>query len=117
MRKPRPSMARPASRCPEKWLFLDDVRPAPMGWVPVRTPGDFVYLVTHYDWDIITFDNDLSGQHTDITGRQLLHWMFEEELLPRQKPRVHSGDPLAAPLMRAFIEQQWPEVLKKRGQR
>jgi hypothetical protein len=101
----------------ERYLFLDDVRPAPKGWVPVRTPGDFVYMVTNYDWEIVSFDNDLSGQQTDITGRQLLHWMFDEGHLPTQKPRVHSGDILAAPLMKQFIEEQWPAVLEQRRRR
>jgi hypothetical protein len=101
----------------ERYLFLDDVRPAPMGWVPVRTPADFVYMVTHYDWAIVSFDNDLSAQHTDITGRKLLHWMFDEGLLPQQKPRVHSGDIIAAPLMKAFIEERWPAVLQMRRRR
>ncbi|WP_396627300.1 cyclic-phosphate processing receiver domain-containing protein [Luteitalea sp.] len=91
-----------------RWLYLDDWRPAPDGWYPVRTPEDFRYLLTRFEWDIVSLDNDLSGMRATETGEDLLHWMFESGHLPVQKPRVHSKDELAAPRMVRYIEQHWP---------
>ncbi len=95
-------------------LYLDDYRPAPDGWLPVRTPLDFRYLVSTFDWDAISLDNDLSGQRTAVTGEDLLMWMFEEDHLPKEKPCVHSQDPHGAPRMRAYIDARWPRSSKER---
>ncbi len=101
-------MVRPVRRWPPARLYLDDYRPAPDGWLPVRTPPDFQYLLSTFDWDVVSLDNDLSGQRTGITGEDLLLWMFREGHLPKEKPRVHSQDPHGAPRMRAFIDLNWP---------
>ncbi len=82
--------------------------------MPVRTPGDFRYLVSAYDWHSISLDNDLSAQRTGVKGEHLLLWMFEQGLLPKEKPRVHSQDPDGAPRMRAFIDQHWPLRVRTR---
>jgi hypothetical protein len=96
-------MASSRERRPPSRLYLDDHRPAPDGWLPLRTPEDFRYLVSRYRWASISLDNDLSGQYTDVTGEDLLNWMFDEGFLPEKTPSVHSQDPEAAPRMRDYI--------------
>ena len=92
-------------------LYLDDYRLAPEGWIPVRTPDDFKYLVSSFDWDEISFDYDLSAQKTSTTGEHLLVWMFDQGYLPLERPQVHSQDPDGAPRMRTIIEARWPSVV------
>jgi hypothetical protein len=109
-------VAQSIRRRPDMKLFLDDYRPAPCGWIPVRTPTDFQYLVSSFDWDVISFDHDLSAQHTEVTGEELLHWMFREGHLPRQKPRVHSTH-TATPRLQRFIDSRWRETTGRGARR
>ncbi len=94
-------------------LYLDDVRPCPVGWYPCRTPSDFKFLVQNYQWDEMSLDHDL-GDHPDlnpdmITGYDLLQWMCSMgwAMWPEHKPRVHSFNPVGAENMRTLIEHYW----------
>jgi hypothetical protein len=96
-------------------LYLDDVRPAPPGWIPIRTAEDFRAVVRAYDWDEISFDHDLSIQATigqpchEETGYDLARWMFDEGRQPKRRPRVHSMNPAGAARLRALIAERWRE--------
>ncbi len=45
-------------------LYLDDVRPAPAGWVLVKTYEEFVeYITSNGLPEMISFDHDLASEH------------------------------------------------------
>lgn len=45
-------------------LFLDDQRPAPLGWDLVKSFAEFTnYIETHGCPDVISFDHDLGFEH------------------------------------------------------
>ena len=94
-------------------LFLDDVRPTPVGWIPVRNADDFKSVMRSHEWDEVSLDHDLGIAHTlglpspEVTGYDLAVWMFDTGHLPKQKPRVHSANPAGAARMRALIDERW----------
>lgn len=55
-------------------LWIDDLRPAPMGWLWAKTPGEAIAILSSPDYDIhtISFDHDLGlddkGQVIDSEG-------------------------------------------------
>lgn len=47
-----------------KKLFLDDMRPAPLGWDLVKNYDEFVsYIETNGCPDVVSFDHDLGFEH------------------------------------------------------
>lgn len=94
-------------------LYLDDVRPCPVGWYPCRAPDDFKFLVVNYQWDEMSLDHDL-GDHLElnpdmVTGYDLLKWMVHDPAAnwPSHKPVVHSWNPVGAENMRNLIDNYW----------
>lgn len=53
---------------------------------------------TFYNW---------CPHHED--GTKLVQWMIETGHWPRQKPSVHSANPVGAERMRGLINRYWPE--------
>ena len=116
-------------------FWIDDLRPAPEGYVWVKTVESAIYEITRYnresDWnweqyilghidretferfakvwviEIISCDNDL-GEH-EAEGYKLLDWL---EATGRSYPiRIHSANPVARERMRAIIQcNGWTEV-------
>lgn len=116
-------------------LWLDDLRPAPEGYVWVKTVEDAIYEIEHrkreFDlcwkyyilgycdreqlerwltaWTIeeISCDNDL-GEH-EFEGYRLLDWL---EATDYNFPiHIHTANPVARERMRAIIERNgWTEV-------
>ena len=56
-------------------VFLDDERPAPGGWTPVRWPEEAIALLETGEVDAISLDHDL-GDDTR-TGYDVLLWLEE----------------------------------------
>lgn len=96
-------------------LYLDDVRPAPPGWIPVRNAADFQAVMRSHEWDEVSLDHDLGVASTlglpttEVTGYDLVRWMFREGHLPKTKPIVHSANPVGAKRMRDYIEAAWSQ--------
>ncbi|MBF0288026.1 MAG: hypothetical protein HQM14_09430 [SAR324 cluster bacterium] len=45
-------------------LYLDDIRPAPEGWVLAKSYQEFVNHITHHGLPgVISFDHDLASEH------------------------------------------------------
>ena len=116
-------------------LWLDDVRPAPEGYLWVKTVESAIseiarynreadwnwewYILGHTDresferrikvWTIeeISCDNDLGENEAE--GYKLLDWL---EATGRNYPiRIHSANPVARERMRAIIQRNgWTEV-------
>jgi len=85
-------------------LYLDDIRKAPEGWVPVRTFGDAIQLLEQQVVEEMSFDHDLG----DIfTGLDVVNWIerkvFEEGYNP-PKMWIHTGNPVGRKNMLLAIE-------------
>lgn len=109
-------------------MYLDDVRPIPIGWVGVRTLDEAKKLLVS-GVDEASLDHDLGwceqcsadtavrGYATVIgscehigTGYDLVCWMEETGHWPKQKPRVHSANPVGASRMRQVIDKHYGHV-------
>ena len=103
-------------------LWIDDVRPAPEGYVLCRTVDDAKYMIIKYsnriDWDnnlvdeieLIDIDHD-AGNFSQYGGDyiRLLDWL--EETGRNYPIRSHSANPVGVENMRRIIERNgWKEV-------
>lgn len=105
-------------------LFLDDIRNPPDDtWTVARTAEEAQRLLSEQDVDMASLDHDL-GECSDcaakrgyedprftcphrMNGYRLTLWMAETGHWPRQKPTVHSANPVGAANMRATIDRYW----------
>lgn len=89
-------------------LWLDDVRPAPEGWTWVKTVSEAQYYLSQGNVDEVSFDHDL-GDVGILTGYDLVKWMGNNDIWSRQKPRVHSMNPVGRRSMEGYINRYFPE--------
>lgn len=92
-------------------LWLDDTRMAPKGWVQARSVDEAIGLISMVHpamWEDASLDNDL-GEYADQggDGYKLVQWMIEVDRWPRNKPTVHSMNPVRSQTMRQDIERYW----------
>lgn len=87
-------------------IWLDDVRPAPEGWVWMKTPWGAITELKKGDVTVISLDNDL--QLTDAEGYDVVKWIEEQvHTLPGYAPpaiHVHTMNPVARRKMFSGIE-------------
>jgi hypothetical protein len=109
-------------------VWLDDKRPAPPGWVWVKTVHDVQKLLSEGKVERMSLDHDLGPQplclncenepqdcgachchnrHSD--GTDLVAWMVGAAKWPLEKPLVHSMNPAGAEHMRAMIDRYFPD--------
>ena len=112
-------------------LWLDDIRPAPPGWLRVKTANDAkLHLVAgrvrraSLDHDLGACDACMGGKtaeqwlvetnfkampHCDHfgTGYTLVCWMEETGHWPQEKPTVHSANPAGRFKMQQAIDREW----------
>lgn len=113
-------------------LWLDDMRPAPIGWHWAKTVQEAQELLRTGKVDEASLDHDLGAcadcmggkspeewlQLTGFTqmpncdhfgtGYTLVCWMEEHDIWPANKPTVHSRNPAGAAKMRAAIDRRFP---------
>ena len=96
-------------------MWIDDVRPAPEGYVRYRTVNNAIYAIEYYEQkgeliELINTDYD-AGIFTRDGGDYicLLDWL---EATGRNYPiRIHSQSPVGVANMRRIIERNgWKEV-------
>lgn len=86
-------------------VFLDDERPAPSGWIPVRWPDEAIALLETGLVLEISLDHDL-GDDQRGTGYDVILWIEEAVALRAFKPpviKVHSANSSARQKMLAGI--------------
>lgn len=103
-------------------LWIDDVRPAPEGYIWLKTVNDTIRYIEIYG-DYIDFDNNLvdlveiididhdAGNYACYGGDyiKLLDWL--EETGRNYPIRIHSMNPVGVANMRAIIQKNgWEEV-------
>ncbi len=102
-------------------LYLDDERPVPAEWVLARTIAEAKAHLSAGAVDRASLDHDLGQceacgselgpnncRHVG-TGYDLVKWMAETGNWPREKPTVHSMNPVGAAAMRQMIDRFWGE--------
>jgi hypothetical protein len=115
-------------------LYLDDVRPIPDGWKGVRTLDDAKAVLAGGDVEMASLDHDLGAcvacmngktveewlsetgfnsmphcEHVG-TGYDLVCWMEETGHWPKQKPHVHSANPVGGFRMRQAINRHFDQI-------
>ena len=88
-------------------LYLDDVRPAPEGWVLVKTAAECISFLKTFGVECLSLDHDL-GDNVD-TGYTVVCWMEENDIWPTHKPSVHSANPVGRARMQQVIDLNFPK--------
>ena len=112
-------------------LWLDDLRPAPVGWHHVFTVQEAMRALETGNVERASLDHDLGACETCMAGRtpeqwleesgstrmphcehfgtgyDLVCWMEETGHWPTEKPTVHSANPVGAARMRQAIDREW----------
>lgn len=98
-------------------LWLDDVRPAPEGWVWVKSVAEAKEQILAWandgeEWTHASLDHDLGadpsagllarGSSRDGSGYDLVEWMCDESRLPTEAVTIHSWNSTGARRM-AFL--------------
>lgn len=86
-------------------VFLDDLRPAPDGWVRVFWPDEAIALLKTGEVTDMSLDHDL-GDDQRGTGYDVLLWIEEAVATGNfRAPRmiVHSANPAARERMEAAV--------------
>lgn len=91
-------------------LFLDDERqpPGEPGTMLVRTPEQFLDMVSRYKFDIWSLDHDLGVEYTD--GYRLLKLCTELEFIQWPESIIcHSQNPVGKKQIQNFIQFLWDQ--------
>ena len=100
-------------------LWLDDIRdPAANGCVGfswVKTAADAIAALATGEVTFASLDHDLSVEATlgnwrnEITGYDVVCWMEENGVWPRDGVRVHSMNPVGRRRMQVVIDRHYRE--------
>ena len=114
-------------------LFLDDYRQAPKGWFTARSVEDAIIAFLTSNIEQLSLDYDLDEPNCDKcqfscglreggcqhscpchengkhNGMDLLRWIDKAQAWPMVKPVVHSANTEAAPKMKTFIDERFPD--------
>lgn len=104
-------------------LYLDDVRPCPVGWTVARSVKEAIAVMEGYMVTEASLDHDLGacsecidnvpdaavGLHCPHVpdGQEFVRWMTATGVWPSVKPRVHSMNAKGAAIMRSMIDKDW----------
>jgi hypothetical protein len=92
-------------------LWLDDIRPAPRGWIWCKTVAEAQSILVTGLVEMASLDHDLDprasagGTPMIPTGYHLVLWMVQTGNWPKRKPNVHSANPWGAARMKKLIER------------
>lgn len=90
-------------------MWVDDIRPAPPGWVRVQTSEGAIQLLESLTrvgspwipFEAISLDHDLGGEDTT---RPVVIWMIENNLWP-DEVNVHTSNPVGREWLEGMIER------------
>lgn len=115
-------------------LWLDDMRPAPPGWIHVKTDHEARAYLVKRDVAVASLDHDLGACEVCLdgltpeawlersgyqsmphcehfgTGYTLVCWMEETDNWPGAKPTVHSANPVGRARMQMVIDRKFGSV-------
>jgi hypothetical protein len=88
-------------------LWVDDLRPAPAGWVWAKTSRAAIVEIEHdanEPFTELSLDHDLGG---DDTTRPLMLWMIEYDIWP-DHIHVHTANPVGRDWLFGMAERYSP---------
>lgn len=92
-------------------LFLDDVRePAPLGFIGytvVKTYEEAIELLKTGKVEKASLDHDLG---TEKTGYDVICWMEENNVWPRNGVIVHSQNPVGKQKMEVVVKKHYGRI-------
>lgn len=108
-------------------LYLDDVRPCPVGWTLARSVAEAIEVMKRWTVVDASLDHDLGAcdeclKREEVAalaatgaflcphipnGMEFVRWMKRTGEWPTNKPTVHSANAGEAPRMREEIEAHW----------
>jgi hypothetical protein len=89
-------------------LWVDDLRPAPDGWVWSKTSANTIdTLMLSNPGEVIemSLDHDLGGEDTT---RPIVLWLCENPSYWPERVRVHSANPVGVEWLEGMIERYKP---------
>lgn len=90
-------------------LWLDDVRPAPDGWVHAKSVNAAVNLLSTGTVVEASLDHDLGDYaHDGGDGYKVVDWMAENDVWPADGVRCHSGNPVGRERIEGVITRYGP---------
>jgi len=87
-------------------IWLDDLRPAPQDWTWIKEVALIKPWLRSHEVLELSLDDDLGLDQP--TGYDLVKWMVEWDLWPKNKPVVHSANPRGREDMEKTIERYYP---------
>jgi hypothetical protein len=85
-------------------LWIDDVRPAPDGWIWAMTLAEALNEIATGDYDEVSFDHDLGGDDTAMpVAKRIEELAYLGDLEP-PKWRIHSANPVGRANLKAALE-------------
>lgn len=90
-------------------LWLDDIRPAPEGWIWCKTVRQLRVAIVqnHFDLEVISFDHDLGeNEETGYDALTMLERVAHEGLwhIVPERMEIHSANPVGRKNMQAAID-------------
>ena len=105
-------------------IWLDDVRPAPSGWVHIKTLDELKYLLESDmpspEIEAMSFDHDLG--EGEPTGYDIIKWLADQCVSRETRkfwPKriyVHSANPVGAQNIRAFEKFFFEKYISELGE-
>lgn len=96
-------------------LWIDDLRPAPEGWLWVKTSAEAIHALSIMNIEEVSFDHDLGG---DDTTRKVVLWLCEEKFAHGRDYlfppicRVHTANPVGHDWLTGMLNKYGPGVTK-----
>jgi hypothetical protein len=112
-------------------LYVDDTRPCPEGWILARTIAQAKEWLKAKAVDRLALDHDMGACDECLRngkgvgegyflwctheedGTKLVRWMIDTGYWSRQKPTVHSANPVGALRMREMIDRYWKAPIEQ----
>lgn len=94
-------------------LVLDDLRPAPTGWVHARSVAEASGVMSAHEHVVVeaSLDHDLGDfAHDGGDGYRLVDWMAERDTWPTEAIAAHSGNPVGVDRMLGTVDRYRPYV-------
>lgn len=88
-------------------LWVDDLRPAPDGWMWAKTSAEAIDLMCSRRIEAVSLDHDLGG---DDTTRPLVMWMCSHEMWPAVV-HVHTANPVGREWLVGMADRYGPGVV------
>ena len=85
-------------------LWIDDIRPAPAGWVWAKTSGMALSILNDYHVDEISFDHDLGGEDTAYPVACFIEEQAYGGVNNKMIWHIHSANPVGVKNIRSAME-------------